>query len=498
MAVKRGMSFVRIGTNVNETELAEPFIKRAKELGIDVSCNLMKTYALPLDEVVRRSERLAAWGADVITIVDSAGGMLPADVAAAVRRLCAVVPTRMGFHGHNNAQLAVANALAAIDAGATVIDTTLRGMGRSAGNAQTEVVVALLHRRGMNLGINPFRVMELGERTIAPMARGVGVGPIELTSGTALFHSGFLQPILRVAQRLSLDPKELIAAVSAVEKILVTEALIMKIGRQLASRRPPAPKRESTPRLGPRPWPGGPRSGCRPPRVEGSSRAKSRDDEVEPWACSWGSTIAWRARTADRMTLTQRARAVAAQMHSLAMKSGKRTVFTIAPSLSPTSDTTFPFIRSNSASIIGNADVSSLAEAVEVARAVDGRVDFILVGNDRPWPAGADALAAIRGVVRASELLPYRDTGALVQAVDALVARLLRDRSGHIGVVGSETLGLRIALSLAAQGWQVKLWDEATATMRERVQAVNALLDRGQGSVAPVQRVSPTSEELLL
>ncbi|HYR58582.1 MAG TPA: hypothetical protein VEO95_08140, partial [Chthoniobacteraceae bacterium] len=130
MAAKAGMGFVRIGTEVTETERAEHFIKRAKDLGMEVSANPMKSYAVPLDEFVRRAVQLDQWGADCIAIVDSAGGMLPADVAECTRRLRENVGAAIGFHGHNNFQLAIANVLAAIEAGATIVDTSLRGLGR--------------------------------------------------------------------------------------------------------------------------------------------------------------------------------------------------------------------------------------------------------------------------------------------------------------------------------------------------------------------------------
>ena len=74
--------------------------------------------------------------------MDSAGTMVPEQVDAYVRALKAAVAIPVGFHGHNNLGLSVANALAAQEAGATVFDCGLLGMARSAGNCATELAAA--------------------------------------------------------------------------------------------------------------------------------------------------------------------------------------------------------------------------------------------------------------------------------------------------------------------------------------------------------------------
>ncbi|MCK5557153.1 MAG: 4-hydroxy-2-oxovalerate aldolase, partial [Candidatus Hydrogenedentes bacterium] len=152
-AKKRGLDFIRIGTNVSETDTGEEYVKFAKDIGLEVSFNFMKSYAKSPGELVKIAEKTRQWGADVLTVVDSAGGMLPSEVAAYVKLLSKRTGSTIGFHGHNNLDLAVANNVAALEAGASVVDCSLQGIGRSAGNAQTETMVLVLEKMGMDTGI---------------------------------------------------------------------------------------------------------------------------------------------------------------------------------------------------------------------------------------------------------------------------------------------------------------------------------------------------------
>ena len=76
-AADLGMTFVRIGTNATEVEQGFPYIEQAKARGMEVFCNLMKSYVLTPKELGHVAAKAENSGADVVTIVDSAGGMMP-------------------------------------------------------------------------------------------------------------------------------------------------------------------------------------------------------------------------------------------------------------------------------------------------------------------------------------------------------------------------------------------------------------------------------------
>lgn len=234
-AADYGISFLRIGSNVTETGSVEPYLRRAKDRDLFVSCNLMKTYALQPDEVGVIGARLAEQGADVVTVVDSSGGMLPNEVAAYFQALAQRTDVTLGFHGHANLDLAVANALRAVEAGATIIDTSLRGIGRDAGNTPTETFVLALQRSGRDTGLDPFALMDLAEERVDPLLRpGARIDSLSLVCGYAQLHSAYLPPVVEQAEALGLDPRALVIEVSRHDRIAPSDELIRQVAEEMA------------------------------------------------------------------------------------------------------------------------------------------------------------------------------------------------------------------------------------------------------------------------
>ena len=229
-----GGDFVRVGTDVSKSDSALDFIRLAAQLGVEVAYNFMKSYTAAPFELLRRAAPLADAGATTITVVDSAGGMLPDQVAEYVRVLKVGLDVQVGFHGHNNLLLANANSLAAVQAGATVIDTTLLGMGRGGGNAQTETMLVVLEKAGYPTGISPLDASRIAERYVSPKpTRLKGANELELIYGFALFHSGFTQRVQDVAAAYGVPYHELILEVSRYAKENPSQALIEEAASQL-------------------------------------------------------------------------------------------------------------------------------------------------------------------------------------------------------------------------------------------------------------------------
>lgn len=215
-----GLGFLRIGTNVTEVAQARSFIDYAKSLGLFVSYNAMKSYLLSPAEFADTVRVVQAWGADVVSVVDSAGCMLPDDVVAYVRETRAAVSIPVGFHGHNNLLMANANSLAAFRAGASIVDCTLQGIGRGGGNAQTEALVAICNKLGIETGIDIYEVLAAGEEFVRPlMADGGGSTSLDVAIGIGGFHSSFLSRLQTVVQKIPVDPKRLIIALGDVDRL---------------------------------------------------------------------------------------------------------------------------------------------------------------------------------------------------------------------------------------------------------------------------------------
>jgi len=229
MAADLGARFIRIGTNVTEVRTSEPFIARAKRHGLFVSANFMKSYALPPEQFARHARESQAYGADVVCVVDSAGGMLASDLVSYFGAVRAVCDIGLGFHGHNNLGLAVAHSLLAVELGATVVDSSLQGLGRSSGNAATELVVAGLMRMGVETGVDLLGVMDAGEILIKPLLHASGLSSLDMVMGYAQFHSSYMGLVRQHAGRQRVDPRRLIIELCKRDKVNAPEALVKEV-----------------------------------------------------------------------------------------------------------------------------------------------------------------------------------------------------------------------------------------------------------------------------
>ena len=229
-----GLDFVRIGYNAPEIEDAYPYLTLAKELGLKPFLNFMKAYAISADEFAQKTEESIAAGADAIYCVDSAGSMFPEDVRryiSAARNRC---ECNLGFHGHSNLQFAVANSIEAVRCGATFIDTTLYGLGRSAGNAPTEVVVAVFHNLGIETGIGLFEVMDAAEEFIGPLMSQVQLyDMMSVAMGCSQFHSSFLPKVAAAAQSHGVELRRLVVAMGKLDPVNLDENTLNRVARSL-------------------------------------------------------------------------------------------------------------------------------------------------------------------------------------------------------------------------------------------------------------------------
>lgn len=233
LGVSHGMSFVRVGTNASDAARGQPFIERAKAKGLFVAANFMKSYAMPPKEFGETAAMAQRYGADVVYVVDSAGGMLPADMESYIRAIQDVCDVPIGFHGHDNLGLSVANSLRAAELGAVIIDTSLQGMGRSAGNTPTEIFLLVLDRAGMRLGIDPLAVMDIGETYIRPLLSRVGYDSVDVISGFAQFHTSYMGLISEYSAKYQVDPRRLIKALCERDRVNAPRALVEQLAREL-------------------------------------------------------------------------------------------------------------------------------------------------------------------------------------------------------------------------------------------------------------------------
>ena len=136
------IGLVRVAAHFKEVEFCLPMLKRLKAKGYQVGLNIMQASLRNSEELEALSALFSDWDCvDVIYFADSLGSMLPRDVERVFRAIRKNWSKDIGFHSHNNLGKAITNVGIAIELGCTWIDGTVTGMGRGAGNAETEFLL---------------------------------------------------------------------------------------------------------------------------------------------------------------------------------------------------------------------------------------------------------------------------------------------------------------------------------------------------------------------
>lgn len=233
MAASYGMHFLRIGTNVNEVEKSEQYIKRAKSKGIKVFANYMKSYVVSPETFADTVKKSESYGADAVYIVDSAGAMFQEDIGRYYDAVRKISDIDIGFHGHNNLGLAVANSIYAAGIGIKYVDASLQGLGRSAGNAQLELLIACLIKKYNISKYDCKKLLMAGRKIVSPLIHERGLNPLDVYSGLAEFHSSYMGYIHKYAGKYSVNPLELIYEYCKYDKVNLEEQVLENIAREL-------------------------------------------------------------------------------------------------------------------------------------------------------------------------------------------------------------------------------------------------------------------------
>jgi 4-hydroxy 2-oxovalerate aldolase len=235
-AVEAGATTVRVATHCTEADCSAQPIWHAREQGLKVLCFLMMSHKIEPAELAEQAALMDSYGAHAVYVVDSAGALVPQAVADRVRALRETVSCEVGFHAHNNLGLAVGNTLAAVEAGATWVDGSLRGLGAGAGNAQTEVLAAALHRAGYETGADVFKLSDLADGVVAPlMPRAQVIDGTALIIGYAGVYSTFFLFAKRAAEKYGVESREILLELGRRGVIGGQEDMIVDVAAELAA-----------------------------------------------------------------------------------------------------------------------------------------------------------------------------------------------------------------------------------------------------------------------
>ncbi|GAC06223.1 4-hydroxy-2-oxovalerate aldolase [Paraglaciecola chathamensis] len=239
-AYDAGARSVHVATHCTEADTSPQHIAYCRKLGMDTTGFLMMAHLNDAEGLAQQGKLMESYGAQTIYITDSAGYMLPADVKARVGALRDVLNhgTEIGFHGHHNLGMGIANSIAAIEAGATRIDGSVAGLGAGAGNTPLEVFAAVCERMGIDTGTNLFKLMDVAEDIIVPMMDHiVRVDRESLTLGYAGVYSTFLLHAKRASDRFGVPARDILVELGRRKMISGQEDMIIDTAMTMAKQR---------------------------------------------------------------------------------------------------------------------------------------------------------------------------------------------------------------------------------------------------------------------
>lgn len=213
MAHGLGVHTMRVATHCTEADVAEQHIALARKLEMDTVGFLMMAHMTGIDNLIKQAKLMESFGANCVYVTDSAGHLLPHEVSDRVRavRNALDARTEVGFHGHHNLAMGVANSIAAINAGAARIDAAAAGLGAGAGNTPVEVLVAVCDRMGIATGIDLWKIQDVAEDRVLPiMDFPIRIDRDALTLGYAGVYGSFLLFAKRAALTYGVPARDIL------------------------------------------------------------------------------------------------------------------------------------------------------------------------------------------------------------------------------------------------------------------------------------------------
>ena len=231
-----GVDVVRVASHCSEADLTERHIRFCRTNGITVFGVLMMSHMISAALLAEEAKKLENYGAEAVLLMDSAGYYLPSDVTERIGALMDNLSIPVGFHAHNNLGMAIANSITAMECGATILDGCSRGFGAGAGNAQLEVLVAVLHRMGIETGIDLYGMLDAADMAEQELLKEIPrISSLSVVSGLAGVFSGFSKHVQRLAKEYNIDPRDVFFELGRRRIIAGQEDLIIEVAAEIAA-----------------------------------------------------------------------------------------------------------------------------------------------------------------------------------------------------------------------------------------------------------------------
>ena len=138
------ISLVRIAVAPSKFSIAVALAKAIKPMGFEIAFNVMYMSEWLKNPNFISQLQVIEDLVDFFYMVDSYGGVTPGEIPKLIEEIQSKVSLPLAFHGHNNLELGLINTITAIDNNCKMVDATITGMGRGAGNLKTELLLSYL------------------------------------------------------------------------------------------------------------------------------------------------------------------------------------------------------------------------------------------------------------------------------------------------------------------------------------------------------------------
>lgn len=233
-----GAAIARVATHCTEADVSVEHFHAARELGMETVGFLMLAHRAEPADLAAQARIMADAGCQCVYVVDSAGALLPDSVTARVAALVAELgdDAMVGFHGHQNLSLGVANSIAAYAAGARQIDGTLCALGAGAGNTPIEILVATFSALGIPTGVDEEKILAAAEEVLKPLIDRLPVADrASIVQGRYGVYNSFLLHAERASQRYGVPAYQILKRVGEAGYVGGQEDMIIDVAVELAA-----------------------------------------------------------------------------------------------------------------------------------------------------------------------------------------------------------------------------------------------------------------------
>jgi len=224
-AIELGVDIFRIACHCNESTITKLHIEYLSKKGKTVYGALMMTALYTKEQIFEEILKMKSYGALAVILMDSTGSFKPNEVFELITYV-KKIDIKIGFHAHNNYNLAVANSLEAINAGADIIDVTIRGFGAGAGNTPLETMIFLNESKNINKSV----VLDYCDKNNFnyPICK-----PLNILTAKYKLMSGFEKHIIKASNKYNISYIKLIDEIGKQNVISGQEDFIYIIAKSL-------------------------------------------------------------------------------------------------------------------------------------------------------------------------------------------------------------------------------------------------------------------------